>query len=99
LTGIFTDSDLARLLEQNRDNALDGPITAVMTARPLTVQAGTWLSDACDLLAERKISELPVVDGELRPLGLLDITDVVACDDSYAAPAPAASLLRVVSPT
>jgi arabinose-5-phosphate isomerase len=28
-------------------------------------------------MAKRKISELPVVDGEGRPIGLIDITDVV----------------------
>ena len=34
--------------------------------------------DAVAIMAERKISELPVVDAEGRPVGLIDITDVVA---------------------
>jgi hypothetical protein len=29
-------------------------------------------------MAERKISELPVIDGRGRPCGIIDITDVVA---------------------
>ena len=33
--------------------------------------------DAVALMAERKISELPVVDAAGRPVGLIDITDVV----------------------
>ncbi|SFH80675.1 KpsF/GutQ family sugar-phosphate isomerase [Planctomicrobium piriforme] len=77
LAGIFTDSDLARLLETRRDNGLDEPIGHVMTANPLTVRAGAVLADVIDLLAERKISELPVVNEDRQPIGLIDITDVI----------------------
>jgi len=77
LVGIFTDSDLARLLEANRDAAINGPISDVMTRAPATVSAGELLSAACEALSRRKISELPVVDEDGRPLGLIDITDVV----------------------
>jgi arabinose-5-phosphate isomerase len=77
LCGLFTDSDLARLFEQRRDAALDRPIAEVMTPQPITVSLGTRLSDAVELFKQRKISELPVVDGAGRPVGLLDITDVI----------------------
>lgn len=76
LRGIFTDSDLARLFEARRDQLLDEPIRAAMTKRPRTVPAGAMLTDALEILAERKISELPVVDDAGRPAGLIDITDV-----------------------
>jgi CBS domain-containing protein len=36
------------------------------------------MTDAVAIMAERKISELPVVDAEGKPIGLIDITDVVA---------------------
>lgn len=77
LSGVFTDSDLARLFESRRDEAFDGPIRLVMTVRPRCVQRGSMMADAVQILAERKISELPVVDDAGRPLGLIDITDVV----------------------
>lgn len=77
LCGLFTDSDLARLFESPVDPALDRPIAEVMTRSPVQVEAGTRLRDAVRLLARRQISELPVVDGAGRPIGLLDITDVV----------------------
>ncbi|HJT32139.1 MAG TPA: KpsF/GutQ family sugar-phosphate isomerase [Pirellulales bacterium] len=77
LSGIFTDSDLARLFEARRDEAFDQPISQVMTARPRTVPLGSMLSDAVGILAEWKISELPVVDAAGAPVGLLDITDVL----------------------
>ena len=77
LVGIFTDSDLARLFENRRDSAVDGPISAVMTAEPCTVPLGSMMVDAVAIMAERKISELPVIDSNGRPVGLIDITDVV----------------------
>ena len=58
LVGIFTDSDLARLLEANRDAAIDGPLADVMTRSPATITTGELLSAACELLSRRKISEL-----------------------------------------
>lgn len=77
LRGIFTDSDLARLFESRRDDLLDQSIREVMTKRPRCVPLGAMLSDALEILAERKISELPVVDDDGRPVGMIDITDVL----------------------
>lgn len=54
LSGIFTDSDLARLFEHRREHALDLPIREVMTARPVTVQMGTKMIDALAAMGQRK---------------------------------------------
>jgi len=88
LSGLFTDSDLARLLERRQYDALDGPIREVMTRRVCTITSGTLLGVAIDLLAERKISELPVLSTAGCPVGLLDITDVVAIGEPAAATIP-----------
>ena len=96
LAGIFTDSDLARLFESRRDAALDGPIAAVMTARPCTVPEGSMMVDAMAIMAERKISELPVVDASGHPLGMLDITDVVGVFPEIAGAVPAGPRLSVI---
>ncbi len=77
LTGLFTDSDLVRLLEHRRELQLDRPLLEVMTQRPKTIHADSPLADACNLLAQYHISELPVVDETGRPVGLVDITDVI----------------------
>ncbi|MEX0718333.1 MAG: KpsF/GutQ family sugar-phosphate isomerase [Planctomycetaceae bacterium] len=77
LTGLFTDSDLARLFERREETRLDGPISAVMTAGPLTISPDAPLLEAVELLSARKVSELPVVDDAGRPVGLIDITDVI----------------------
>jgi arabinose-5-phosphate isomerase len=90
LAGIFTDSDLARLLEANRDAAIDGPLADVMTRSPACVAVGEGLQAACDLMSRRKLSELPVIDGDGKPVGLIDITDVVGLKpDDEALPSKA----------
>jgi arabinose-5-phosphate isomerase len=77
LCGLFTDSDLARLFERRDDAAIDRPIREVMTSRPFTVQVGTRVAEALEVLRRHKISELPVVDTAGHPVGLLDITDLI----------------------
>jgi arabinose-5-phosphate isomerase len=77
LAGVFTDSDLARLFERRHDAALDSAIGGVMTSRPTTLPAGTRLRDAIAILESRRLSELPVLDAAERPVGLVDIVDLV----------------------
>ena len=77
LTGLFTDSDLARLFERREEATLDKPVREAMSGQPTTVRTGTRVRDAVALLAKRKFSELPVVDKAGRPIGLVDVTDVV----------------------
>jgi arabinose-5-phosphate isomerase len=78
LSGIFTDSDLARLLERRNESALDGNIGQVMTRNPISISAGQRAEEAVKILSARNISELPVVDDAQRPLGIIDITDVIS---------------------
>lgn len=78
LTGLFTDSDLARLFTQFTHPPLDEPVATVMTRSPHVVGPDALLGDAVQLMTEHKLSELPVIDGRRRPIGLIDITDVIA---------------------
>lgn len=77
LSGLFTDSDLAKLLERRRDEKLDRPIAESMARQPVTIGPGAMLADAIEILSRNRISELPVVDEAGRPVGIIDITDVV----------------------
>lgn len=78
LAGIFTDSDLVRQLEKRKDQFLDLPISTVMTPNPIQLTAGNRVGEAIEILSSRSISELPIVDPSGIPLGLIDITDVIA---------------------
>jgi len=77
LTGLFTDSDLARMLERQQENLFDCPISDLMTRNPVTITSGNKTTLAVETLACRNLSELPVVEKTGRPIGLIDITDVV----------------------
>jgi arabinose-5-phosphate isomerase len=46
------------------------------------IQQGARLDDAISIMAHRKISELPVVDSSDRPLGMIDITDILEIEQS-----------------
>jgi arabinose-5-phosphate isomerase len=48
-----------------------------MTRQPITVLAGMRALDAVEILKRHKISELPVVDAAGKPVGLIDITDLI----------------------
>ncbi|MDR1491927.1 MAG: KpsF/GutQ family sugar-phosphate isomerase [Planctomycetaceae bacterium] len=84
LSGIFTDSDLARLFERRHNNQLDLPVSDVMTKTPIVIISGSRMLEAVAIMAKRKISELPVIDENRIPLGMLDVTDVVANFPEYA---------------
>lgn len=52
-------------------------VSEVMTANPLTVMPGTSLQDAVKLLADNRISGLPVVDESGKAVGELSETDLM----------------------
>ena len=77
LAGLFTDSDLARLFERRADDCFDGPVSAVMTKAPKTIGLHARMEEAVALMRAHKISELPAIDADGRPVGLLDVTDLI----------------------
>jgi arabinose-5-phosphate isomerase len=77
LSGIFTDGDLRRLVL--RDAAeLSRPIEAVMTRNPRTLAHTALVRDAVNMVREFRQDEIPVVDGDGRPIGILDVQDLIA---------------------
>ncbi len=78
LSGIFTDGDLRRRLLEDRDGRLlDKPVGEIMHRDPKRIQVGELASRALAVMNRYRIDELPVVDAEGRPVGLLDVQDLV----------------------
>jgi arabinose-5-phosphate isomerase len=48
-----------------------------MTTQPRTLPFGARVGEAMELLQRHKISEVPIVDEAGRPIGLIDITDLI----------------------
>ncbi len=76
LAGIFTDGDLRRHLGTNK-NLTRLKIKEVMTKNPLAITEGKLAAEAMRILREKKIDEMPVVDRNRRPVGLLDVQDLL----------------------
>ncbi len=77
LSGIFTDGDLRRLILE-RPACLDGPIRDVMTRSPRVLRDDALVRDAVRMIRELRADEIPIVDADGRPVGLLDVQDLVA---------------------
>lgn len=86
LLGIITDRDIrsflgGRLLSapEERENAMNTPVAAVMTTKPITLSPDDGLEEAIDLLIEEKVGGIPVVDDEEGLVGILTHVDVLRC--------------------
>ena len=77
LVGIFTDGDLRRSLAKPQ-NLLKRKIKTVMTKNPIVIKDDDLASEALKILEKKKIDEVPVVDKDYRPVGMLDIQDLIA---------------------
>ncbi len=75
LVGIITERDLMRLLSAGVD--LSEPVGEVMTVDPHTVSAEDRLFDAVRLMDHGGYRRLPVVDANIRPLGVVDVKTVM----------------------
>jgi arabinose-5-phosphate isomerase len=77
LVGIFTDGDLRRLVEQLGAVDREAPIERYMTANPKFVLAEQLLEEAERVLRAHRVDQIPVLDAERRPVGLLDVQDIL----------------------
>lgn len=76
VSGIFTDGDLRRHLEDD-PLVLTKRVESVMTKNPLTIRIDRLAAEAFDLLKEKRIDELPVIDQKGKLVGLLDVQDLL----------------------
>lgn len=77
LVGIFTDGDLRRVLERGLKD-LSTPVREVMGRHPRCVLPEELVLTAAARMREASVDQLPVVDAEGKPVGLLDVQDLLA---------------------
>ena len=80
ISGIFSDGDLRRLILHDEDAALRRPVREVMTANPKRIRGDALASEAMAILRQYRIDDLPVVDDDDRPIGLIDVQDLVVLE-------------------
>ena len=76
LVGIFTDGDLRRHLERD-PNLSVRKIKEVMTKNPTVIMEDKLAAEALGILQSKKIDEVPVVNNKRKPVGLLDVQDLL----------------------
>jgi len=76
LAGIFTDGDLRRTLDRGID-VRQSKIEEVMTVHGKTARAEMLAAEALKIMEDHKISGLVVVDSDDRPVGALNMHDLL----------------------
>lgn len=76
LVGIFTDGDLRRVIDAQVD-LRKTPIAKVMTANCVTITANVLAAHALNLMEDKNINGLMVVDEHMHPIGALNMLDMV----------------------
>lgn len=77
LAGLITDGDVRRVVAAGQ---VPDTVDAVMTRTPITVTPNTLASKALNLMNERRITQLVVVDGGAgtgQPVGMLHMHDLL----------------------
>jgi arabinose-5-phosphate isomerase len=77
ISGIFSDGDLRRLILHDQDAALRRPMREVMTPNPKRIRGDALASEAMAVMRRHRIDDLPVVDDDDKPIGLIDVQDLV----------------------
>jgi len=76
LVGIFTERDVLLKLDRAEPD-LDGPVSAVMSSSPVTVQAGASLAATLAKMGEGRFRHLPVVRDRGQVVGLVSVRDIL----------------------
>ena len=76
LAGILSERDYARKVVLQGRSSADTPASAIMTAQVVTVGPDTPVTACMQLMTERRIRHLPVVEGG-QVVGVISIGDLV----------------------
>lgn len=77
LTGIVTDADLRRLITKEGQAAFGLKTGDIMTANCKRIRVDALAAEATAIFHKFRIDELPVVDADGKPVGLIDVQDIV----------------------
>jgi len=77
LAGIITDADLRRLVTKQGKQAFGFKAADIMTADCKKIRVDALAAEATAIFHKYRIDDLPVVDADNRPVGLIDVQDIV----------------------
>lgn len=77
LSGIITDGDIRRLVTKGGAGAFKLKAGEVMTKNCKCVRVDALAAEATAIFHKYRIDELPVVDAKDKPVGMIDVQDIV----------------------
>lgn len=78
LTGIITDADLRRLIAHEGSAAFERKVSEVMKPDCKRIRRDALAAEAMAIFHKYRIDDLPVVDADDKPVGMIDVQDIVA---------------------
>ncbi len=78
LAGIITDADLRRVMAKNGSDVFEYKVKDIMTPNCKRIRANALAAEAMAIFHKHRIDDLPVVDENDRPVGMIDVQDIVS---------------------
>jgi acetoin utilization protein AcuB len=86
LFGVVSDRDLLKALSPNLGTLTETPkdtatlnkrVHQIMTRKPVTLRNDATVADAVNLFNAHRVSCIPIVDEEFRPIGVVSWRDIL----------------------
>lgn len=77
LAGVITKTDVVSQISECQGSSCTDAASSVMTRDVVLCRPGDWLQDVWSRMKERGLKNVPVMDREGRPLGVLNARDAL----------------------
>ena len=77
LAGVITKTDVVSQISECQGSSCTAAASSVMTRDVVLCRPGDWLQDVWSRMKERGLKNVPVMDRESRPLGVLNARDAL----------------------
>ena len=77
LVGILSERDYARKVTLKGKSSKDTPVKEIMSSEVVCIRPTQTINDCMELMTDKRVRHLPVMEGEGNLVGLISIGDVV----------------------
>jgi CBS domain-containing protein len=77
LAGVITKTDVVRQISHCRGSGCTTAASMVMTRNVISCHPGDLLHEVWSTMKERRLKNVPIVDQDVRPLGVLNARDAL----------------------
>ncbi len=77
LTGVITKTDVVDQISQCQGSSCVTPVSLAMTRSVITCTPHEWVHDVWITMKQHRLKNIPIVDSEIRPMGVLNARDAL----------------------